>query len=84
MANPENQKPTFISFATKNAIVYFFLIFIGFGVLGILLLKNSEKDIINLAEQQLVHASESVELKFTSYIEDIKRDIKTPRTKSIS
>ena len=76
MANFKNKKPNFISLATKNAVVYFLLIFIGFSVLGYLLLRNSAQDIIQSAEQQLVHASESVELKFESYIQGITRDIK--------
>lgn len=69
------KKSNFISLATKNAVVYFLLIFIGFSVLGYLLLRNSAKDIIQSAEQQVVHAGESVDLKFKSYILDIKRDI---------
>ena len=71
----KNKKPNFISLATKNAIVYFLLIFVGFSVLGYLLLRNSAQDIIHSAEQQLVHAGETVELKFESYIQDIRRDI---------
>ena len=76
MTVSKNNKTNFISLATKNAIVYFLLIFVGFGVLGYLLLRNSAQDIIQSAEQQLIHASESVELKFESYIQDITRDIK--------
>jgi two-component system, sensor histidine kinase len=74
--NDSVKKTNFISLATKNATVYFLLILGGFSVLGYLLLKNSAQDIIQSAEQQLVHASESVELKFKSYIQDITRDIK--------
>ena len=55
--------------------MYFLLIFVGFSVLGYLLLRNSAQDIIQSAEQQLVHAGESVELKFESYLRDISRDI---------
>ena len=76
MAKSKKHIPGFISLATKNAVVYFLLIILGFGILGFLLLKNSAQEIINSAEQQLVHANESVELKFVSYIEGIKRDIK--------
>ena len=76
MAKSNKHIPGFISLATKNAVVYFLLIIIGFGILGFLLLKNSAQEIIQSAEQQLVHASESVELKFESNIQDIKRDIK--------
>ena len=76
MTISENKKPNYISLATKNATVYFLLIFVGFGILGYLLLRNSAQDIIHSAQQQLVHANESVELKFKSYIQDITRDIK--------
>ncbi len=75
MTTSNQNKPNFISLATKNALVYFLLIFLGFGILGYLLLRNSAEDIILSAEQQLVHAGESVDLKFQSYIEDVKRDI---------
>ena len=76
MTTSDNKKLNYISLATKNATVYFLLILVGFSVLGYLLLRNSAQDIIHSAQQQLVHANESVELKFKSYIQDITRDIK--------
>ncbi len=66
---------SFNSIAAKNALAYAILFLIGIASLGYLLLQNSSDYIIESAEENLVHSSELIQLKFSSYFEDLKRDI---------
>ena len=67
--------PKFISLAIKNAVVYFLLTLLGLAVLSYGLFHNSSQKIITSSEQQLVQAANIVNVKFTSYIKNIQRDI---------
>ncbi len=68
-------RPKFISLATKNAIIYFLLTLVGLSSLGYLLFRNSAEEIIRSSEQQVKHTAEIVEIKFVSFIDNVRRDI---------
>ncbi len=55
--------------------MYFFLAMGGLATLGYLLFKNSAEEIIRSSEQQVAHACELVDIKFSSFLQDVQRDI---------
>ena len=64
------------SLAFKNAIVYFGLFLVGFGLLGFLLLYYSSKEIILGEEQSIAQSADLIELKVQEHVSELKQDIK--------
>ncbi len=68
-------KRRFISLATRNALVYFFLFAIGLIVSSILFFTYSSSEISDLTQKRLRHTEEMVQLKFQTYIDQLERDL---------
>ena len=71
----EVDSPRFVSLAVKNAMVYFVLTLFGFALLAAVLFRYSAQEIIASSEQQVQEASNLVNVKFTSFIQNVRRDI---------
>ncbi|NOQ74395.1 MAG: HAMP domain-containing protein [Crocinitomix sp.] len=65
----------FISLATRNALVYFFLFAIGLVLSSILFFSYSSTEILDLTQKRLKHTEEMVQLKFGTYLDQLERDL---------
>lgn len=70
-----HNKGSFVSLAVKNAVAYSLLTLIGFALLGVVLFRYSAGEIVASSEQQVEQASKLVEVKFASFIQNVRRDI---------
>lgn len=68
-------KTKFVSLALKNAIVYIILIVVSSVLIGYFLYRKSSAIIVNSSIQQLEHDLEVLDVRFISYIEQIRQDI---------
>lgn len=68
-------KKRFVSLASRNALVYFFLFVIGLALSSYLFFSYSSKEILDLTKKRLIHSEEMIQLKFETYIDQLERDI---------
>jgi signal transduction histidine kinase len=68
-------KNRFVSLATRNAIVYFFLFVIGLVLSGIFFFSYSSTEILDLTQKRLKHTEEMVQLRFETYIDQVEKDL---------
>ncbi|MBK9270474.1 MAG: HAMP domain-containing protein [Saprospiraceae bacterium] len=68
-------KHGFVSLAVKNATFYIFLILISSTLIGYLLYRITSDIVLSSSQQQLKHNIEILDLKISSYIDHIRKDI---------